>query len=161
MLPVIEGDIWTVRNQNQEAVVVIPTNIGWKKNGENVMGRGVAEQAKLRYPQLPALYGEYCKTYKQTLATVYFPDYKLICLPTKKLNEESPHLSWQNKASLKLIERNLKNMNEFCIREKLSGVLVPVLGAGNGQLNEEDVLPLIHELLDPSHFFLVKRGTAK
>ena len=52
MTQVVEGDIWEHHNDGSR-YIVIPTNIGWKTNGHNVMGAGLALQAKTRYPSSP------------------------------------------------------------------------------------------------------------
>ena len=37
------GDIWDEKYDAPEFRRVVPTNIGWKHDGENVMGRGGGE----------------------------------------------------------------------------------------------------------------------
>jgi len=45
-MEIIKGDIW---NLHKVGWIIIPTNGFVKKNGENVMGRGLAKQVKDKY----------------------------------------------------------------------------------------------------------------
>ena len=51
------GDIWNV--EPKDAWIVVPTNVGWKRDGSNVMGAGLAKQARLKFKQLPYDYGKW------------------------------------------------------------------------------------------------------
>ena len=56
------GDIWNWLSEPHNCEVVIPTNIGWKADGSNVMGAGIAKQAILRYGRdIAAWYGAICR----------------------------------------------------------------------------------------------------
>ncbi len=50
----VMGDLWTV----EADAIVIPCNWTTKRNGEAVMGAGVAKQAAERWPWLPVRLGE-------------------------------------------------------------------------------------------------------
>ncbi|KKK48761.1 hypothetical protein LCGC14_3141900, partial [marine sediment metagenome] len=52
----ISGNIWNFHEQGHW--IVITTNGTVKANGEAVMGRGVALQAKRKFPALPKLLGK-------------------------------------------------------------------------------------------------------
>ena len=70
--------------------VGIPTNIGWTKNGYNVMGAGLAFQAKEKYPDLPFQYGRILRNHYEKnsgILVVEIPEYKLLMLPTKPLTK--------------------------------------------------------------------------
>lgn len=145
----IKGDIW------EEALktggyIIIPTNIGWKKNGENVMGRGVAYQSKKYFPELAMLYGKQCSILGEEACCILFglqyDNISPLCIATKELDKDKPYLSWQNNSSLLQIEKSLKKFTEiFISNEEL--FYFPLLGCGNGGLNKEDVLPLMEEYL--------------
>ena len=49
----VKGDIW----KSDCDIIAITTNGVVKKNGELVMGRGIASQAKQRYPDIPKILG--------------------------------------------------------------------------------------------------------
>jgi hypothetical protein len=56
-----EGDLWEELENNLYTAVLIPTNGCVNKNGENVMGAGVARQVKDRYPETAKKLGRFLK----------------------------------------------------------------------------------------------------
>jgi len=133
------ADLWDPRYD--DAWRVIPTNLGWKKNGENVMGAGLAKQTALRHPDLPALYGEFCQRVKNYELVPLFAYNKLLLFPVKPLNVARPWLSWNQPADIGLIWRSAEALNRFYRYER---VAVPLVGAGNGQLPHVAVLDVLH-----------------
>jgi hypothetical protein len=150
------GDIWETRHPCWR---VIPTNIGWKQNGENVMGRGLAAMAKDKYPSIARFYGAHCKKYGHwapiTSRVVCDPDDndlildRLVFFPTKELNEAAPAMSWKNESSLRLIERSAQQLLLWAVWGLNGGfpVYVPLVGCGNGGLRREAVMPILEEVL--------------
>lgn len=47
----INGNMWTYHNQGQW--IIVTTNNAIKKNGAAVMGRGIAGELSIRYPDFP------------------------------------------------------------------------------------------------------------
>src|SRR3989304_3265353 len=96
------GNIWDYRS----SMKVISVNLGWTKYGWNVMGRGLAQQAKERYWNLPKVYGKYCceMAAQNRIYIIRFND--LLLFPVKPLNKSNPHLSWMQPANLELIEES-------------------------------------------------------
>ena len=87
------GNIWDYR---ETGYIVIPTNGIIKTNGENVMGRGLALQAKNKYPDFPRALGNFLKKKGNTVG-FFTPN--LITFPVKH--------KWYEKADLELIEKRL------------------------------------------------------
>ncbi len=139
--------------------LVITTNLGWNKRGENVMGAGLALQAKTRYPDLPRLYGEFCQHRRVQLA--FFPQYRLIMFPTKTLNPDEPHLSWKQNSSLGLIEQCLPELQRFAENppDAPAPIMVPLLGCSNGGLDPKVVVPLMERYLVSDKFTLIRPGS--
>jgi hypothetical protein len=142
------GNIWIWHRMG--STIVIPTNAGWKNTSEgpvNVMGAGLAKDAAERtkeFPGLAARYGAACAT---DMPCFWMPEWHLIMVPTKKLIPEKPWLSWKAPASIERVTESLVWLQKLVDQEHASferGVYVPLLGAGNGKLNEE----LIQELMD-------------
>jgi hypothetical protein len=168
----LTGDIWQLAMKTD--AIVIPTNIGWKSDGRNVMGRGLARQAARRWPELPAVYGDFCETYKSTTPIMMFrpPNMRwcrmLLLLPVKPLDREKPYLSWRQEASLPLIEHHVQALANFATQymetdggtpftcDNPSRILVPTVGCGNGGLDEALVLPVLKRYLDAPCFFHVR-----
>ena len=151
------GDIWDQYNPPKTAIV-IPTNIGWKNNYENVMGAGLAKEASRRFKNLAYRYGRWCNQYGAEAPVVYAEDLGLILLPTKPLNTKAPYLSWRNSSELPLIEKSLRELVELKPQHpELETIFVPLVGCGNGGLSETDVLPLMSSILVADHFVFVRQ----
>lgn len=147
----IVGDLWDFHQQGQ--IICIPTNVGWKKNGENVMGRGVAQQAAEKMPDLTCRYGYHCMQ-KDGGESIYYEDLAVIMTPTKPLNKEAPHKSWQGQATLVRVEESLWQLRVLAASiDNL--IYLPLLGCGNGGLYKNAVLPIIRGVLTSSQFQLV------
>jgi hypothetical protein len=132
------GNIWIYYKLG--STIVIPTNEGWKHDGSNVMGAGLAKDAAQIFSELPKIYGRDC----QLLTTrVYYKDYRLILIPSKPLNVKSPHLSWQGVANIATVAKSLRWLQDTKDNypEK---VYIPLIGTGNGGLDPD----LIKELMD-------------
>ena len=54
----IYGDAWELFYSGQFDVLFITTNGTIKKDGKAVMGRGIAAEAKSKYPSIPSKLGE-------------------------------------------------------------------------------------------------------
>ena len=130
-----QGDIWEAYNAG--CWIVIPTNKCVKNNGEAVMGRGLALQAKQRFPCLPLDLGvaiKDCGAYVYALMR-----YRLIVFPVKD--------DWRANADLKLIEESCKQL--LTVVDSCSPpVFLPRVGCGNGNLNWKDVKPILEKYLD-------------
>jgi hypothetical protein len=144
------GNIWIHLGVRK---VVVPTNIGWKKTGANVMGAGLAKQAaEVIDKKLPLWYGEQCQRYGADTPVLEY-ELGLVMFPVKPLNELAPHLSWKQRASLKLIERSTIQLAEMYSGIKRE-IAIPMVGCGNGGLDPSDVRPILAKHLDDK-FLLV------
>lgn len=149
-----EGDIWKLSGAKD--AIVIPTNIGWRdRDGRAVMGAGLARDAARRFPALAVMYGKECQEQRErTPITVYRMNsawcLALVLFPVKPLLQGKPYLSWQQPASVELIKAHLPALEAIGSWPELQEgkIYVPSLGCGNGQLDEEDVLPLLQKLPD-------------
>lgn len=153
------GDIWSYHAEG--CWIVITTNIGWRNDGRNPMGAGIAAQAATFFPDLPLWYGHRCLKYGKDTAVCPYPDAKFILFPTKPLNIENPWLSWQADSDLVLIERSaiqLQKLGEILrnVNENIGPIALPMVGCQNGRLLPEVVRPILARRLDDS-FILVER----
>jgi len=135
----IKGDLWEYHRK--KFWIVIPTNGFVKNNGEAVMGRGLALQAKRKFPKLPSELGKLIRT----RGNVVFPffKYRIFIFPVKKV--------WWEKASFKLIEQSclfLRDVWKPNIMEIQLPVYLPRVGCGNGKLDWKDVKPILERVLD-------------
>src|SRR5678815_4993979 len=100
----------------------------------------------------------YCKKYGSTTTVIPWAamSQNIILFPVKPLNEAAPWLSWQQPASLDLIKKSAKELEELAVTGVIEGLtFIPPVGCGNGKLSEKDVLPILKEELD-SRFILVR-----
>lgn len=158
-MKVITGNI---TDYVESAYLVIPTNIGWRGDGRNVMGRGLALWAAYRYPELPAWYGDQCQKHGEKTPVMLwsFPGRisSIILFPVKPLNKAAPWLSWQSNADLGRIEQSAKELAalETTLYDE-KPIMVPAVGCGNGRLLLKDVQPILERHLKSDRFILVKQ----
>ena len=142
----IKGNIWDFWEKGHW--IVIPTNGSVKKNGEAVMGRGLALQAKEKIPELSKELGERLKEYGNFVFV--FSKFRIITFPVKHF--------WFEKADSGFIEKSCLELKEI-FRYNLSRIPLPLylprVGCGNGKLNWEDVKPILERHLD-DRFIVVK-----
>jgi hypothetical protein len=154
------GDLWVWHSEKRWTVIT--TNIGWKKDGSNPMGAGVARVAADKFPALPEWYGARCRKYKAETAVCYYEPANFILFPTKPLDLVKPWLSWQQDSDLDLIRRSsiqLAKLADVLEERKLlfSQIALPMVGCLNGNLQPEQVLPILRKYLD-SRFVLLERS---
>ena len=134
MLEYIEGNIF-----NSPAQVIVNT-----VNTVGVMGKGLALSFKKKYPQMFASYRSACerrqlKTGK--LMLWYAPDHWILLFPTKE--------NWRNPSKLEYIENGLIKFINTYAEKNITSIAFPRLGCGNGELNWDDVRPLMEKYLKP------------
>lgn len=144
----VKGNIWKLSGAFDW--VVIPTSIGWRRDGTAVLGRGLAKQAADRWPDLPIDYGEQCMLRgAATPVLAHRPrglnPRNLLLFPVKPLNAAAPQLSWQAPVSLELIQRSLKQLRAMIFELSGGNIYLPDVGCGNGQLPTAVVRPYIEE----------------
>jgi hypothetical protein len=150
--------MWDLYDQGHR--MVVSTNIGWdtrtvrgvQQIGENNMGAGIALQSARRWPGLPTWYGGKCAEHREALGVIPFdgakrevsldfksgelveiPDPDLLFFPVKPLKPEDPAYSWNQKASLPLILKGLKELRP--ILHDRRPTVMSLVGAGNGALD--------------------------
>jgi hypothetical protein len=143
----IKGNIWDFHDVTK-TWIVIPTNGFVKNTGECVMGRGLALDAKLRFPDLPFELGARIKEYGNVVFT--FWDYHIITFPVKH--------NWWEEADLALVEQSAKDLKEI-LRYNLSQIQTPIyvpwVACGNGKRKKNDVRPILEKYLDEEDKFIV------
>ncbi len=154
----ISGNIWDFHSEKKW--IVITTNIGWKKDGSNPMGAGIAKTAAYVAEDLPMWYGERCQKFGAKTAVCLYKSDRFILFPTKELNEDQPWMSWQAESSIDLIVRSTRQLAELVkISSKIiaGDVYLPYVGCENGGRSKKEVLPILEAYLD-DRFVLVDRS---
>ena len=111
-------------------------------NCEGYMGKGIAYQFKLRYPNNNKDYIEACKTGKLTVGKLHYfnEDGKLIInFPTKD--------RWRANSKMQYIEDGLDELINLINDKDIKSIAIPPLGSGNGGLIWADVKVLIEQKL--------------
>lgn len=132
------GNLWDYHEQGH--FIVITTNGFVKTNGECVMGRGIAQQARDRYPLLAKMLGTSIREWGNHLF-IYTP--RIVTFPVKH--------KWMERADPALIEQSARElatlMEDTATSVAQMQVAMPRPGCGNGKLAWEDVEPILDSIL--------------
>lgn len=144
-------DYWLKPNH----LIGVTTNSCLNKNGDLIMGAGIAKEAKERCPDLPHFLSQTIKDelyirrengdYESKDIDVYYgvshSPYGVIALQTK--------YDWKDPSPINLVEITLSNLVTFCTWHPKTIVHIPALGCGHGGLDwESQVRPLCENLPD-------------
>jgi len=134
MVTYMEGDLFASPAQT----LVNPVNT------VGVMGKGLAWQFKQRYPAMFQAYRTACSTHHMAIGQLqlYRTDTKFILnFPTKR--------HWRQPSTLTNIEAGLQTFVAIYADEGITSIAFPALGCGLGQLNWNQVQPLMEQYLQP------------
>lgn len=137
----IKGELWDFFGKPNK-IICITTNGFVKKNGEAVMGRGCAAEAKLRIPQIAAMLGYHLTKHGNLPYRV--PAAPILTFPVKH--------NWWEEADLKLIRDSAKFLASC---DHSLTYILPRPGCGNGRLTWEQVKPVIEFL--PDNVWVISR----
>jgi O-acetyl-ADP-ribose deacetylase (regulator of RNase III) len=111
-------------------------------NCVGVMGKGIAQTFKKRYPDMFRIYGDICARGLLVPGKLWLwhgPDQLVLNFPTKR--------HWRNPSRLEWIELGLKKFVHEYARRGIVEISFPRLGCGNGGLGWDDVRPLMERYL--------------
>lgn len=143
----LKGDIFFSQKQT----------LGVTVNTVGVMGRGIAERAKLQFPDVYVEYQDACRRKRLKIGKPFLYkresriDWELaddprtlvddggekwfLLFPTKK--------HWREMSNISEIDDGLEWLAEHATREGIESLAIPALGCGHGGLEWKDVGPLI------------------
>lgn len=134
MLTFVNGDLF----RSPAKVLVNTVNV------VGVMGKGIAKDFKLIYPEMFHEYQRLCESKQLDIGrlSLYRTPHKWVLnFPTKK--------HWRQPSKLEYIEAGLKAFVRGYASNSITSVAFPPLGCGNGELNwEHQVRPLMIQYLD-------------
>lgn len=127
-------------------------------NCEGVMGKGIAYQFKIRFPQNNLEYIKACEAGELKVNTIHY--YKedgiwIVNFPTKN--------KWREKSKIDYIEKGLDQLIKFIMEYNPQIIAIPPLGCGNGGLNWNIVKNIIIEKLqniENEYTFLIYEPSA-
>ncbi len=123
--------------------LVIPVNWTTKRNGDAVMGAGVALQAAKRWPELPRHLGMSIHVAGGPAPEHYVMSkdgVHVVCFPTKG--------DWRMLADVAAIKIQAPVLVRMADRFDWQTIALPRLGCGLGGLRWEDVEPVLAPILD-------------
>jgi len=134
MLKVLIGDLFESRAQTLVNAV----------NCVGVMGKGIAEQFKHRFPAMFEDYKRRSKRKQVRLGEPYLyrdsSGVQIVNFPTKG--------HWRSPSRLADVEHGLDYLAKHAVEWSITSLALPALGCGNGQLEWSDVGPLIYRKLN-------------
>ena len=136
------GDMWSA--YDQAGLYLITTNSTITRNGRLVMGRGIAKQARDRFPGLAAALGQQIQQQCGSLGT-----YGLLISPrwpTAKLGAFQVKYHFSETADLALIQQSATSLHQWATTHSDVAIHLNMPGIGNGRLPRTAVLPHIQKL---------------
>jgi len=127
--------------------VVIPTNVGYTKQGVAILGRGIAKEASQRFPDLAIEYGAFCLKHKErtpvavTRVRSWHGGANVLTFPVQEYRGDAPHLSWRQPATTEKVEQSCQQLKAM-LNDKQLKVYIGDVGCAQG-LRVGDVRPLI------------------
>ena len=138
------GNMWSVFTQVD--LFCITTNSYIRKDGELVMGKGIAQQARDRYPGLGLALGK-------AISNSDWDDgiYGLLVSPNwpiKKLAAFQVKTNFRCKANLDIIRESARDLWKWAKANPDKQVALNFPGIGNGRLDYDDVFEIVKHLPD-------------
>lgn len=136
------GDMWTAYEPAD--LFLITANSTIRQGGALVLGRGIALQARKRFPSIERVLGKEIRQRFGILGAYYLlvsPRW-----PAAKLGLFQVKRHYSQPASLELIRRSTAALRDWCANHPDARAHLNFPGTGYGGLSRESVLPLIAQL---------------
>lgn len=142
-------DLWDWVPPEAPFLRAITTNGTLRKNGQLVMGRGTAQQAASRYPDLPRRVGDHVA--KNGNSVLVCPDLGLMTFPTKQ--------DWRDRSDLTLIQQSAQQLRAVLESPGCPwrSVVLPKPGCGFGWTSWDKVQPVLEPLLAGLPVYVIGR----
>lgn len=132
------GNAWDYYDNGY--ILCITTNGFIKKNGCNVMGAGIALEARKKFPGIDKKFGDLIKNNGHIVQPIHD---RLLSFPVKDF--------WYNNASASIIRESSKQLKVLALLHPKLNFILPRPGCGNGKLCWTNVKPLLIDLPDNVH----------
>lgn len=140
------GDLWKIGNPDAR---VITTNGFLKANGECVMGRGCAMEARDRYPGLSKRIGDrIAETGNHAYVFDVDEPWQLVTFPVKPARGSNGEPGFMCPAELGIIEASAWRVAIMAETFGWQEIVMPRPGSGNGRLKWADVKRVLGPILD-------------
>lgn len=134
------GDLWSIPADLR----CITTNGALRRNGNAIMGKGIALEARKRYHDIEAILGSLINKYGNH---VFHLGYDIISFPTK--------YHWKQDSDIRLIERSAQELVTLLRDNPAKRVLLTRPGCGNGNLQWSEVKAVIQEIFTDNKFVII------
>lgn len=141
-----KGNLFDINTLRYATGICVTTNGAVKRNGELVMGKGVALQAKTCFPRLPIQFGEMVaangnRVY-QVQEYIHGNVIYIFSFPTK--------YHWRDKSDLNLIAKSAEELSGLAdlVGIRYGNIYLSRPGCGNGGLPWNQVKPVIKRYLN-------------
>lgn len=143
----INGNIFDYESYENTALC-IPTNSMVKKDGSSraVMGAGVAKIARDKYFGCDIVLGAILEK-KGALVKQFWAEPNLIAFFTKE--------DWKKSSSLELIEKSCQELVALQEIKKFKNIYLPRVGCGLGNLEWQDVKPILEKYFTNDVYIVV------
>lgn len=120
-------------------------------NCVGVMGKGLALEFKLKYPEMFNWYREQCRNKELYIGKLLTWSIKSDTNPQYIINFPTK-IHWQNPSYFEYIEMGLMALKREIKKYNIESIALPALGCGEGKLNFDDVFDAITRKLSiPLH----------
>ena len=110
-------------------------------NCAGAMGKGIALQFRVKYPEMYKQYVKLCKSRQFIPGGVF--DY---CEDGTHIYNLGTQRSWRTKAEPRYIRMSLRKMLELASESQVTSIAMPAIGAGLGGLTWDSVKGIIEEI---------------
>lgn len=141
-----------IKHKDLYDAICVTTNNVVKRNGQLVMGGGVAKYFAQQYPKLPYLLGQKVKTYGNQPFIIKMKGDTIVSFPTKN--------HYKDPSLLELIENSAKKLEKLTTKFRWTRVAIPAPGVGLGRLKWSDVQEILEPILD-DRFVILFKGKQK
>lgn len=129
---------------------LITTNPIRRKDGAVVMGRGIAKEAALRFPELPFDFGRRLDPAVVGYQACASPTGVIKTYDQQEVGFFMVKRHWKEAAVPEIIDDSVVDLMEWACHS-FARIDLNFPGIGNGKLKREDVLPIIERLPDNVH----------
>jgi hypothetical protein len=138
------GQMW--REWNRARCVFVTTNGTINKQGELVMGRGAADEAKRLVPGIARRFGEQATNHYLQWGSE--EPYGLLLDTKSTIGAFQVKYHWAHRAKLELIEYSAAMLRDYALEKPDKQVFLNFPGIGFGKLNLDEVLERLEILPD-------------
>lgn len=147
----ILGNLWDYYGR-EGFVILITTSGTLKGNGNGVMGKGCAKEARLKIPGIEKLLGFYLQSFGNRVA---INDAGVGFFPTKN--------NWWEKSDMELIVKSADQLADLTKHPDFKGktFILPKPGCGSGGLQWAQVKPLLEQCGLPDNVWIISKAPFK